>query len=246
MLIRNPPSVVPSGLCNPHAINEATVSSPTEEAYSELQYAYNFFNARLFGGDLPPCLLTLQSKHSRSHGYFSPQRFNESKGKIIDEIAMNPKYFRTRDTTVVLSTLVHEMVHLWHKHFCQSGRGGYHDKKWGEKMKQVGLHPSNTGLPGGRETGYQMTHYIVSCGPFEKAAQALIAEEFTFTWAERGVKAGTNIIAGAKSVTDDQSNRVKYTCPACQINAWGKPHLLLLCGSCSVRLASPVVLIAPL
>ena len=27
-------------------------------------------------------------------------------------------------------------------------------------------------------------------------------------------------------------SKVKYTCPSCEANAWGKPHLSLLCGNC--------------
>jgi hypothetical protein len=41
-------------------------------------------------------------------------------------------------------------------------RGGYHDRVWGAKMEEVGLMPSNTGLPGGKKNGQQMTHYIIS------------------------------------------------------------------------------------
>jgi hypothetical protein len=32
-------------------------------------------------------------------------------------------------------------------------------------MKEIGLHPSATGEPGGKETGKHMSHYIVSGGP---------------------------------------------------------------------------------
>ena len=33
---------------------------PTMQMYSFVQDAYDFFNDKLFAGELPPCLLTLQ------------------------------------------------------------------------------------------------------------------------------------------------------------------------------------------
>src|SRR6266852_3158095 len=43
------------------------MSTPTEQAYTELQHAYDFFNTRLFDGHLPPCLITMQRKCHLTH-----------------------------------------------------------------------------------------------------------------------------------------------------------------------------------
>lgn len=40
-------------------------------------------------------------------------------------------------------------------------------------------------------------------------------------------------------------SKVKYTCPACHLNVWGKPGLLLLCGNCTVATQAPVILLDP-
>ena len=53
--------------------------------------------------------------------------------------------------------------------FGKPSRGGYHNKEWAEKMKEVGLIPSNTGLPGGKQTGQRMTHFFTKNGAFQKA-----------------------------------------------------------------------------
>jgi len=82
------------------------MSRPTEQAYSELQQAYDLFNARLFAGQLPPCLITLQRKN-RTYGYFCGDRWNDLAGALTDEIALNPAHFASRQTTAVLSTLAH-------------------------------------------------------------------------------------------------------------------------------------------
>lgn len=158
---------------------------PTEVTYHELQHAYEFFNARLFSGRLPPCLITLQ-REKHTYGYFSPNRFvSRNDGKLTDEIAMNPAYYGVRSIRDTLSVLVHEMTHLEQQHFGKPGRGRYHNKEWGQLMLKVGLHPSNTGKPGGKVTGDQMDHYIIEGGMFDKACDELITREFTLSWIDR-------------------------------------------------------------
>ena len=39
---------------------------------------------------------------------------------------------------------------------------------------------------------------------------------------------------GGEGEDKNRSNRVKYTCPACNVNVWGKPNLRLICGRCEV------------
>ena len=44
-------------------------ANPTAKTYAALNRAFDFFNDRLFGGELPPCLVTLQRKN-KAYGYF--------------------------------------------------------------------------------------------------------------------------------------------------------------------------------
>ncbi|HHN0839147.1 TPA: hypothetical protein ACRN2R_004470 [Pseudomonas aeruginosa] len=64
---------------------------PTEEAYAELQAAYDYYNDHLFASQerLPACLITYQ-REKRTMGYFSQARFIRRDGIKADEIAMNP------------------------------------------------------------------------------------------------------------------------------------------------------------
>ena len=119
----------------------------TAVTYNGLNEAYAFFNACLFKGDLPNCLITLQRK-SKAYGYFAGDRFGSRDGDVVtDEIALNPSHFRVRSTEEVLSTLVHEMAHLWQHRFGKPSRSNYHNKEWGDKMREIGLVPSSTGAP---------------------------------------------------------------------------------------------------
>lgn len=157
---------------------------PTGELYPELQQAYQFFNERLFAGQLPYVLITLQRKHS-SEAYWSPSRFSTVSGALTGELAMNPRYLAVRSPTEILSVLVHEQAHVWQTYFGKPGRRGYHNRQWADKMKEIGLYPSSTDSIGGDETGEHMGHYIIDGGPFEIAAKALIDSGFVITWYDR-------------------------------------------------------------
>src|SRR5215471_349609 len=117
----------------------------TQAEYRAFQAAYDFFNAQLFGGSLPPVLVTLQ-RHARTRGYFAPERFN---GRIEDtavhELALNPDSFTGRSDEMILSTLAHEMAHVWQQTHGTPPRRSYHDRQWAAKMHEIGLHPSSTG-----------------------------------------------------------------------------------------------------
>lgn len=158
--------------------------NPTIETYKELELAYVFFNERLFQNQLPPCLITLQ-REKRTLGYHSHGRFVNADGEKIDELALNPSYFGVRSIKQTLSTLVHEQAHALMDVLGIQSRRGYHCKKWGNIMKNIGLYPSNTGKFGGKETGQQMSHYIIQGGPFDLACDELLSHEFKLSWFDR-------------------------------------------------------------
>lgn len=242
---------------------------PTPETYDELQRAYDFFNERLFRGELPPCLITLQ-RERRTFGYFQSTTFVRRTGETSDEITLNPRYFATRSIRETLSTLVREMVSLWqHHHGATESRRGYHNKEWADQMEQVGLMPSSTGQPGGRRVGEKLSHYIVAGGPFDTACTKLVTEEFSLSWmdrhpmavprrptvnspAEEAAATPAMVLPSPADVAQveaaerhvvlpterdvsrrrtDNSNRVKYRCPSCATQVWGKPNLVILCGA---------------
>lgn len=220
----------------------STKKSLTIQQYTTLDDAYKFFNKTLFKNDLPQVMLLLHRKGKRNLGYFHPERFvsreevakREAK-KIkstdvhyIDELSLNPDNFIGCSDTAILSTLVHEMAHVW-RHHCytekEPPRGGYHDKVWGNKMEEIGLMPSNTGDEGGKKTGQQMHHYIIKSGKFE--TQALIFLK------NKSIKL-TSYPLG-KSSSSQNKNKVKYSCPSCGTNIWGKPGLNVDCADCEEK-----------
>lgn len=160
------------------------LTTPTHVTYAELQHAYDHFNRRLFGGQLPVCLITLQ-REKRTCGYFSSQRFANLDGQTTDEIAMNPAYFAVVPILEIMQTLVHEMTHLWQHHFGKPGRGRYHNEEWANKMESIGLMPSSTGQPGGKRTGDHMADYAIKGGLFLSACEKLLTGRFQISWYDR-------------------------------------------------------------
>lgn len=208
---------------------------PTQETYSALQAAYEHFNRELFAGALPECLITLQRKEKRVYGYFWEQRFEEIGGEQkTDEIAMNPQHFKQRSIEHVLSTLVHEMTHQWQAHCGTPSRKAYHNREWAEKMESIGLMPSDTGQPGGKKTGQHMTHYIIHGGLFERVCATLVFEGFHIAWGEIVAEIDDGQVDIDKGSGKGKTTRVRFTCPVCDANAWGKPTLKLICGNCMV------------
>ncbi len=88
-------------------------------------------------------------------------------------------------------------------------------------MKSIGLQPSATGKPGGKETGAKMSDYIIHGGPFSQAYAKLRKSGFSLQW------------ESPSNETKKRPSKVKYTCPECGINCWGKPELRVACFECS-------------
>ncbi len=211
---------------------------PTPETHESLQWAFDFFNWTLFDRSLPNCLITLQ-RRGRTFGYFHHDRFVRDDGTACDEIALNPQHFQARGDVEVLSTLLHEMVHLWQVHHGKPGRGRYHNRQWADKMKILGLQPSDTGKPGGRETGDSMSHYVIADGLFQQTAASMMDQGFVLTWQDKAEEPETILPPGGtegdggsspKPKPSKSGVKVKYSCPTCGLNAWARHEAHLVCG----------------
>ena len=218
-------------------------------SHVDLDRAYEFFNRELFGGILPPCLITLQ-RHATAYGYFSSARFVNvvDATEVVDEIALNPIHFARQMTPKVLATLVHEMAHLHQFHFGKPSRGRYHNKRWASKMIEIGLVPSSTGKPGGKTTGDRVGHFIRDGGPFDRTCQAFLARDTATLFQDRAywdVAVGEGSSGegpdgqrpgGDNAIRERErkaASKTRYRCstPGCQI-AWAKRGSRLICAIC--------------
>jgi predicted SprT family Zn-dependent metalloprotease len=193
---------------------------PTKDQFVALQNAYDFFNKRLFHGKLNSCLLNF-SRKSKAYGFFAPERWGERRKKKIHihEISLNPETLM-REPKDTFATLVHEMCHLWQFDHGTYSKNGYHNQEWATKMKDVGLIPSDTAAPGGKETGSRVSHYIEKHGRFEKVFSD-IPEKILLP-----------LVCVAEVKKEAKKNKVKYTCAGCDSNVWGKAGLNISCEDC--------------
>jgi len=199
--------------------------------YTGLQEAYDHFNRKLFDGKLPDVFITYQRK-AHSFGYFGADRFAGRLTKTgRHELALNPDGFVGRTDKDICSTLVHEQWHVWQHAAGTAPKRGYHNKEWAAKMKSVGLQPSSTGMPGGRETGQHMSHYVIAGGAFEQVYNKLATTGWKLNL-ESAHRPGSQKAPNSK---------VKFTCSSCGQNAWGKPDLAILCKPCRVQMREPKI-----
>ncbi len=199
---------------------------------------------------------------------------------MLDELGLHPGFFTLRPVEEVLSTLVHEMVHHWQDRLGSPSRSNPHNRQWASKMREIGLEPSATGLPDGKDTGMHMSHYIQPEGAFMRACRDLLAQGFELQWFDRHIprtsydsnsrqqalqEAGVVLevspppvqtIAPSPAVTAAPTapqaepllppiilpqpprpvDRVRYTCPTCQLKAWAREGVDIHCGACEMAL----------
>ena len=197
---------------------------PTKDIYDQLDKAYRYFNKSLFDNRLPPCVLVLHRKR-KSYGYFWGGTWSDREGKTVtDEIALNPDMFELRSMEDILSILVHEMCHLQQHHFGEPSRSGYHNREWADMMEMTGLIPTDTGLFGGKKTGQKVGHIVEPGGRFERACVKLLESGFTMPWQV--------VIDEGQATEKKATDKTKYSCASCGVNAWAKLDIKLICGHC--------------
>lgn len=202
----------------------------TKEVYDKLAEAFSFYNEKLFGSELPETIITLQRKRG-ARGFFGSERFisrDAENAFTLSEIALNPECFNERTDTEILSTLVHEMCHLWQAEFGQNlPKRAYHNREWADKMLQVGLVPSHDGTADGKQTGVKMTHCIDVDGDFAILTQQLQDEGFVLPFEATMLFKAT--------AADKSKNKSAYKCPSCNAKAWAKGGCNIVCGECHVN-----------
>jgi predicted SprT family Zn-dependent metalloprotease len=226
----------------------------TTVQFKTLDDLYMFYNKKLFGRKLADCIVNM-SRHSGTYGFFSAQRWKTDEGgeqKLVHEISLNPDHL-DRPFIQWHATLVHEMCHLWQADFGSPSRYGYHNKEWAGKMEEIGLTPSDTGQPGGKRTGQNMTHYVNPEGLFSRVFSQLTdatlealrlkyLPAYSLARPERAGKpepdggdeggpAPGGSAAGRVETRTAKTSKLKYSC-ACGNNVWGRPGLKIICGEC--------------
>lgn len=202
-------------------------NNTTLDQYTAITRAYDHFNARLFDGTLPPCLITLQ-RQANSDGYYVPGKFEARDGDdgahgTTAELALNPDAFRGKDDMQIMAVLVHQMAHHWQHVHGEAPRKAYHDMQWAARMMAMGLRPTDDGTLAGKLTGQNVTQLIVSGGAFEEAAADFLVDV--------GQAIAWQSVAAPEA---RKTSKHKFSCPECKQNAWGAPSLKIICAPCDM------------
>jgi hypothetical protein len=193
---------------------------PTKTQFAAYQKMFDYFNHTLFKNILPECMLSFSRQRSSSHTLFTSEQWHEKFGSAMPEISLNLKQLSEDEPIEVMATLVREMVHLWQERYGHPSQKGYYNREWAEKMTEIGLIPSATGLPGGKPTGQTIRHYIENNGRFEQAFRKI---PDTCLLPFRPTAIDGEKVKGNKE-------KVMYRCVGCGAKVWGKGGLELMCG----------------
>ena len=102
-------------------------------------------------------------------------------------------------------------------------------------MASVGLICSDTGDPGGRQTGDHMTHYIDPNGLYAEVFQSMPEEcllPFKLLFDNDTFLLGKPYKSVGLSKIELSKIKTKYTCLGCGAAVWGRPALDLSCNPC--------------
>lgn len=139
-----------------------------------LYKTYNAFNETLFKTSLPYCDINIVE--TEYHGFACNRNAANGQGYYI---ALSRERMQTASFKDVLSTLVHEMVHI--ADFLQGSIGVEHTYYWGTLMKRLGLVPipnSNTYINSDVVNdcyGDSVHHHIVRYGQFDLVSNQIIS-----------------------------------------------------------------------
>jgi hypothetical protein len=192
----------------------------TKAQFTAYQQIFDYFNRTLFDSSLPDCMLSFCRLRSNSHSLFTSEQWREEAGSTRAEISLNMKQLCENEPIKnVMATLVREMVHLWQEKYGKPSSKWYFNQEWAGKMKEIGLIPSTTGLPGGKQTGQGVKHFIEPDGRFERAFQEMPPAHL---WPFRTSAFESRKVRG-------YSGKEMYRCSGCGTKIWGKKGLGLMC-----------------
>ena len=147
------------------------ISNITEFVSEIVVKSFDFFNEELFEGKLPDTYITIHdcNKAPRLQGvrgrfkYKDISSNNENDKHTIElDSAYTGECVSTNQLDLLLSTLVHEMVHEWDfiYNYDKITNGG-HGPTWRRKMRELGLEPIKRGIDWKAQN---TTHRIIKHG----------------------------------------------------------------------------------
>lgn len=200
----------------------------TKILLNELYKAFSLFNRTLYNDELPEVAITIQGNGNRKNvmGWCTVNKVwkDTLNNQHKYEIAIIGEYLN-RGMYSVLSTLLHEMVHL-HNLFNDitdvSRNGTYHNKKFKEIAEAHGLIIERIDKIGWSKTLLtEETIQLIKQSDLNESA-------FSFIRLTQEQLSGNE--TGGNSEGKSRSKSLKYICPICKNSVRCNKELSLICG----------------
>ena len=222
----------------------------TLEVYQKFQKAVDLIEEKFFTGkgkqSFPRYVLAINNKCKSVVCAFVQNNalFDKLNGDKIQYLGINPRYL-AQGNEHVLSTLCHELCHIYENAFIHIPRGGYHDKAWADLMKDCGLEPVYL-----NKSKTSVNEKIIEGGGFEAFVKDFTEEygdyfnvvEYSQTVAQgykdRNPDSDADLSDAPAADNADKPvkvynrNKTKYTCRCCGLTVWGKAGLDISCNDC--------------
>lgn len=197
----------------------------------------------------PPFALAINDRCRRSVGAYvcSNSLFDTSKGKRVQYLALNPRYFKD-GAGKILQTLVHELCHVYENAYIHVPRGGYHDRQWADLMRDCGLEPAylNRSRTAVNQTVIEGGEFGKFLDEFERDNPGYFTlVEYTVGTVEDYRRSNPDEEVDGEDARADNAdkplkrynrNKTKYVC-SCGNKVWGKAGLHVRCEDCTEEFA---------
>ena len=192
---------------------------------------YNLANQDFFNGELPEVTLTVQ-ENMGTYGHISvSDTWFTTDGKGMRELNIAAQHL-TRPIENVVSTILHEMSHLYNmEHNIKECSGYYHNKKFKKTAEEI------AGLIISQDSKYGWT----ITEPGERVLDFCIRHELEDIQIGKGIDwtaffggSGSGSTPTATPKPKKKGNSIKWICPCCgQIIRSTRDNINVICGDCN-------------
>ena len=210
--------------------------TPNAQLSTTFLQTYEILNRALWAGKLPANVMFVVNCRRGVAGHYVPDRWSSSDGQTAHEIAFDGNRLRQNDGLHFLGVFAHECTHLWQYIYGTPGKYGYHNKEFAVEARRVGLETIDLSGDGGKDTGVRVSAKIIERGALDQLYQRMVAAGFEVTWAQALLNTSSIDPQQESLRKKKRASKTRYSCVTCSLNAWAKPNVKLICGSCATKM----------
>lgn len=195
-----------------------------KETIDYISEAYDYFNEKLFKGELEKPVLTISPDvKNKAYGWITNDKLWKENENDVGMYELNiSAQFLNRSISETISTLIHEMCHQWAKAngFQDTARSGsFHNKLFKKIAEDHGLNVEYVHGRGWATTSLNMHGERLLREFLEEHPQKLIYRE---------------MLIKPKRVRDVSIR--KYVCPDCEASVRATKAVNVVCGDCNQKM----------